>query len=47
MGSGAAYKSDPWDGTYKGRELSISSYVYILNLFNDKDPHTGIVSIKK
>ena len=34
-----------WDGMYNGLELPMCSYVYIVNLKNDKDPYTGTVTI--
>ncbi|MFH2096009.1 MAG: gliding motility-associated C-terminal domain-containing protein [Bacteroidota bacterium] len=46
-GSGAGYADDPWDGTWKGAELPISSYVYIIDLKDGTDPYQGIVTIKK
>jgi gliding motility-associated-like protein len=44
------YRSDkgydnPWDGTYKGRELPIDSYHFVINLGNGRDPFTGNVTI--
>ena len=38
----------PWDGTYKGRELPTGSYMYVINLYHtntDKDKYLGIVTI--
>lgn len=48
-GTGMEYqqKEKQWDGSYEGNELPTGAYVYIINLHNDKDPFTGIVSIKK
>jgi gliding motility-associated-like protein len=46
-GSGSGYLSDQWDGTFKGRELPISSYVFILTLNDGNEPIQGIVTIKK
>jgi len=48
-GTGAEYseKSFQWDGTYNGKELPISSFVYILDLFDGNEPLSGIVTIKK
>ncbi|MFH2144122.1 MAG: gliding motility-associated C-terminal domain-containing protein, partial [Bacteroidota bacterium] len=46
-GSGSGYKSLPWDGTFNGRELPISSYIYILDLKDGSEPYNGIVTIKK
>ncbi|PLX10220.1 MAG: hypothetical protein C0594_05220 [Marinilabiliales bacterium] len=41
------YAQEPWDGTYKGKELPISSYVYIIKLNSEgsPDPEPGVVSI--
>ncbi|MBI5541954.1 MAG: gliding motility-associated C-terminal domain-containing protein [Bacteroidia bacterium] len=48
------YKSDNyanpsnwWDGTWKGKELPMGSYVFILTLSPDMDPIQGVVSIVK
>jgi len=46
-GTGNNYDSNRWDGTYKGKELPISSYIYIINLNNETEPIQGIVTIKK
>ncbi|MFH2143584.1 MAG: gliding motility-associated C-terminal domain-containing protein, partial [Bacteroidota bacterium] len=46
-GSGNGYMSDQWDGTHNGKELPISSFVYILTLNDGNDPIQGIVTIKK
>ena len=46
-GTGSNYDSNRWDGTYKGKELPISSYIYIINLNNETEPIQGIVTIKK
>lgn len=45
-GSGYEYNNLPWDGTYNGQQLPISSFVYIINLNNGEDPYDGVVSIK-
>jgi gliding motility-associated-like protein len=37
--------SKPWDGTYKGRQLPIDSYYYILDLNNGKDVLSGNITI--
>ncbi len=34
-----------WNGVYKGKDLPMGSYVYIIKLGTDKDPITGVVSI--
>ncbi|MCA1747128.1 MAG: gliding motility-associated C-terminal domain-containing protein, partial [Bacteroidales bacterium] len=36
---------EPWDGTYRGRDLPVDSYHYILDLGNDDPPITGNVTI--
>ncbi|MBN2683223.1 MAG: gliding motility-associated C-terminal domain-containing protein, partial [Bacteroidales bacterium] len=48
-GSGLEYsdRNKQWDGTYNGNQLPISSYVFILDLKNGKDPVNGIVTIKR
>jgi len=45
-GSGAGYYNSPWDGKYNGNPLPMSSFVYIIDLKNETDPYTGVVSIK-
>ena len=37
----------PWDGTYKGRELPLDSYYYVIDPKNGTRPITGIVTIIK
>ncbi len=46
-GTGIGYEDQEkqWDGMYNGLELPMGSYVYIVNLKNDKDPYTGTVTI--
>ncbi len=39
--------NEPWDGTYNGKELPISSYVFIIDLRDGNEPIQGIVTIKK
>ena len=34
-----------WNGIYKGKDLPMGSYVYIIKLGPEKDPITGVVSI--
>jgi len=45
-GSGKGYYDSPWDGKYNGNPLPMSSFVYVIDLKNDTDPYTGVVSIK-
>jgi gliding motility-associated-like protein len=40
-----ANPSNWWDGTWKGKEISMGSYVFILTLSPNMDPIQGIVSI--
>jgi len=35
----------PWDGTFKGRELPIDSYHYVIDLNNGRDVVTGSITI--
>jgi gliding motility-associated-like protein len=37
--------ADPWDGTYKGKDLPMDSYFYVIDLKNGKEPITGQVTI--
>ncbi|MCB8994770.1 MAG: gliding motility-associated C-terminal domain-containing protein [Bacteroidales bacterium] len=37
--------SKPWDGTYKGRELPIDSYYYVIDLKNGRSVITGNITI--
>ena len=48
-GTGLEYQesNNQWDGTIGGNELPMGSYVYILDLHNDKNPYNGIITIKK
>ncbi|MCD6366728.1 MAG: gliding motility-associated C-terminal domain-containing protein, partial [Bacteroidales bacterium] len=39
--------NEPWDGTWNGKELPISSFIYIIDLHNDTKQIQGIVTIKK
>jgi len=46
-GSGIDYldASKQWNGTYKGKDLPMGTYLYIINVFNGEEPYTGTVSI--
>lgn len=39
--------SKPWDGTFKGRELPIDSYFYVIDLKNGRHPVSGDITIIK
>ncbi len=41
----ANYYNEPWDGTFKGKEVPVGSYIYIINLHNDWEPKSGVVTI--
>ncbi|MCX7954490.1 MAG: gliding motility-associated C-terminal domain-containing protein [Bacteroidales bacterium] len=43
-GPNYANSNNQWDGTYNGKKLPTSSYIYIVTV-NNKDTHKGIVSI--
>jgi gliding motility-associated-like protein len=34
-----------WDGIYNGKIVPAGAYVYVINLFNGKEPYTGVVSV--
>ena len=40
-------KYEPWDGTFKGKELPAATYYYTLNLHNGDAPYSGSVTIMK
>lgn len=42
--SGNGYEKK-WDGTFKGREMPIDSYHYVIHLKNGKDPIIGVITI--
>ena len=48
-GTGDSYATldNQWDGKYEGKDLPINSFIFIVNLHNDKDPIQGIVTIVK
>jgi gliding motility-associated-like protein len=48
-GTGMEYTdaSKRWDGKYQGKELPMGSYVYIIKIGEEKDPITGVVSVKR
>ena len=37
--------NEPWDGTYKGRDLPVDTYYYMLDLKNGDPVITGTVTI--
>jgi gliding motility-associated-like protein len=39
--------ANPWDGTFKGKELPTDSYHYILDLHDGSDPRSGVLSIMR
>ena len=36
-----------WDGTYKGKELPIAAYYYIIDLGDGSEPYKGTITIKR
>ncbi len=46
-GSGMEYlnPSVQWDGKYKGKDLPMGTYLFIIDLFNGEEPFVGNVSI--
>ncbi|MBI5539990.1 MAG: gliding motility-associated C-terminal domain-containing protein [Bacteroidia bacterium] len=46
-GTGEEYsiQTNRWNGKLKGKDLPLGSYVFIVNLHNDKDPINGVCSI--
>jgi gliding motility-associated-like protein len=36
---------NPWDGTYNGKLLPTSTYLYVINLYDGSKPVTGTVTI--
>jgi|GEM_PF-3847602 len=41
------YTDNQWDGTYNGKKLPFTSYVYIVSLNHDKEVYNGTVTIKR
>ncbi len=46
-GTGTDYDSNRWNGTYNGKELPISSYVFIIDLKDGNEPIQGVITIIK
>ena len=48
-GTGLEYTdiANQWDGTYNGKKLPFTSYVYIITLNDDKEAYSGTVTIKQ
>jgi gliding motility-associated-like protein len=48
-GTGDSYADidNQWNGKYEGKDLPINSFIFIVNLYNDKEPIQGIVTIVK
>lgn len=48
-GTGIGYRNNKtiqWDGTYNGKKLPLSSYVYIIELNDNAEQFNGVVTIK-
>ena len=45
--SATNYAGNKWDGKYKGKDLPVGTYYYVINLNSDlhKDPITGPITI--
>ena len=43
--TGGQYVSEPWDGKHEGKDASIGTYYYIIDLNNGEEPQTGTVTI--
>ncbi len=37
----------PWDGRYKGKDLPVGTYYYVIDLHNGKEPYTGPITIAR
>ena len=37
----------PWDGRYKGKDLPVGTYYYVIDLHNGKAPYTGPITIAR
>ncbi len=37
----------PWDGKYKGKDLPVGTYYYVIDLHNGTDPYTGPITIAR
>lgn len=48
-GSGIEYKdkNNQWDAKFNGKDLPLGTYLFIINLYNDKEPIIGNVSVKR
>jgi hypothetical protein len=46
-GPGSVYAEvkNRWDGKYNGKDLPLSSFIFIVNLHDDNKPIQGIVTI--
>ncbi|MBN2667968.1 MAG: gliding motility-associated C-terminal domain-containing protein, partial [Bacteroidales bacterium] len=47
LGQEYAYSGNQWDGTYNGKELPVSAFVYMLYLEDEDKVINGVLSIKK
>jgi gliding motility-associated-like protein len=41
----ATCNDEPWDGSYNGQKVPTGSYTYIIDLHNEIEPFTGVVSV--
>ena len=37
----------PWDGKYKGKDLPVGTYYYVIDLHNNMGPYTGPITIAR